>query len=311
MVEHCEILKLLGDSTRLRMLQLLFKEELSVAELQKILNMGQSRISTHLSLLRQAELVNVRKEGKKVFYSYREQPDRAVEGLMQNVFAVTQSQAQVRADFKHLVHILDKRRKVSEEYFNSIAERLGKNYCPGRSWESIGHMLLQLTPNLVFADLGSGEGVIAHLLAKKAKHVYCVDSSPKMVQVGSDIAKKHELVNLTYQLGDIESVPLSDNSIDVAILSQALHHASRPQGAINEAYRILKPGGRLLVLDLKEHKFLKAKELYADRWLGFSENTLYQYLKAAGFQQIDVYSASKETREPFFETLLAAGTKGS
>lgn len=100
-----------------------------------------------------------------------------------------------------------------------------------------------------------------------------------MVEVGTELAKKNGLLNLTYRLGDIETVPLADKSVDLAILSQALHHAQHPQTAVNEAYRILRPGGQLLILDLNEHAFEKARELYADVWLGFKESALHAFLK--------------------------------
>jgi ArsR family transcriptional regulator len=130
-----------------------------------------------------------------------------------------------------------------------------------------------------------------------------------MVEVGTDLAKKNDLANLTYKLGDIEKVPLSDASVDVAILSQALHHAQHPQIAIQEAFRILKPEGQILILDLNEHTFEKAREIYADVWLGFKESVLHQFLKKAGFQNVEVSLAAKETSEPYFETLLATGFK--
>jgi len=130
-----------------------------------------------------------------------------------------------------------------------------------------------------------------------------------MVEVGAELAKKNGLDNLTYKLGDIEDIPLPDKSVDLAILSQALHHAQHPQRAVDEAFRILKPGGQLLVLDLAEHDFEKARELYADLWLGFTESTLHGFLKKSGFNKVEVTPVAKETTEPFFETLLASGLK--
>jgi ArsR family transcriptional regulator len=132
-----------------------------------------------------------------------------------------------------------------------------------------------------------------------------------MVEVGTELARKNDLANLTYRLGDIEQVPLPDESVDLAILSQALHHAQHPQRAVDEAYRILRPGGQLLVLELAEHDFEKARELYADLWLGFNEGTLDTFLKKARFVKVEVTSVSKEAVEPHFETLLASGTKAS
>src|SRR5690606_121392 len=144
-----------------------------------------------------------------------------------------------------------------------------RNYCPGRSWEAIGHLALRLTPRITIADLGAGEGLISQLLARRAEKVWCIDNSPRMVEVGTALAARNGLSNLTYKLGDIEAVPLPDRSVDVAILSQALHHAQHPQTAVGEAARILRPGGQIVILDLKEHGFEKARELYADVWLGF------------------------------------------
>ena len=128
-----------------------------------------------------------------------------------------------------------------------------------------------------------------------------------MVEVGTELAAKNGLANLEYRLGDIEKVPLPDQSVDLAILSQALHHARHPQVAVAEAFRILKPGGTVLVLDLKEHAFEKAQDLYADLWLGFKESTLHSFLKTAGFIKVEVTAVAREDNEPHFETLLATG----
>ena len=171
--------------------------------------------------------------------------------------------------------------------------------------------MLHLVPRIRVADLGAGEGLISQLLAQRAEHVYCIDNSPRMVEVGSELAQKNGLDNLQYLLGDIEQVPLPGASVDLALLSQALHHSIHPEKTIREAFRILAPGGRLVALDLKEHSFEKARELYADHWLGFSENQLHAWLKSAGFEQVKVATVAKEEIEPQFETLLATGIKPS
>lgn len=309
MADSWETLKLLADSTRVRILALLMDEELSVAELQEVLDMGQSRISSHLGLLRQGELVKDRREGKKTFYALNVESDPLAGALLKAAYAAVAKTEEVANDRANLKRILEKRKQKSEQYFNSVAGRLGKNYCPGRSWEAIGHFLLHLTPKIKIADLGAGEGLVSQLLANRAESVVCVDNSPKMVEFGSELAAKNGFSNLSYKLGDIEQVPLQDKSVDLALLSQALHHAQHPQAAVQEAYRILKPGGQLIIIDLLEHHFEKARELYADLWLGFSENTLYQCLRAAGFQQVKVDVVARETQEPNFETVLASGIK--
>ncbi len=302
-------LKVLSDSTRLRLLALLLREELAVTELQEILGMAQSRISSQLALLRQAGYVSDRRDGKKAFYSVRGTLAPRQLALLRTAAESVSDLSESVEDRANLDRVLSKRRRASEQYFNLIAGRLGKGYCPGRNWESIGHLALRLVPGITVADLGAGEGLISQLLAHRAERVWCIDNSPKMVEVGTELAKKNRLANLAYRLGDIEQVPLPDRSVDVAILSQALHHASHPQTAVNEAFRILKPGGQILVLDLKEHGFEKARELYGDLWLGFKESALHGFLKKAGFQQVEVTTVSRENQEPHFETLLASGTK--
>ena len=304
-----DILKTLSDPTRLRLLALVMREELSVAELQEILGMGQSRISSQLALLRGVNLVTDRREGKKAFYSLRPAiPSKSLALLRAAIDSVADLPT-LAEDRGNLDRILQKRRRVSEQYFNLIAGRLGKNHCPGRSWEAIGHLALRLTPAIDIADLGAGEGLVSQLLAHRARQVWCIDNSVKMVEVGTELAKKNGLDNLVYKLGDIENVPLPDKSVDLAILSQALHHAQHPQTAVNEAFRILRPGGQLLVLDLNEHTFAKARELYADVWLGFRESALHTFLKKAGLTKVEVAAVAKESTEPHFETLLASGIK--
>ncbi len=280
-----------------------------MAELQDILGMGQSRISSQLALLRQANLVTDRREGKNAFYSLRTSVAPKTVLLVKAAIDSVGELPVMADDREALDRALQKRRRTQEQYFNLIAGRLGKNYCPGRSWEAIGHLALRLTPAIDIADLGAGEGLLSQLLAQRARQVWCIDNSPRMVEVGTDLAMKNGLDNLGYKLGDIEKVPLPDKSVDLAILSQALHHAQRPQLAVNEAFRILRPGGQLLILDLNEHAFEKAREVYADVWLGFKESALHALLKKAGFAKVEVTAVAREASEPHFETLLASGVK--
>jgi len=304
-----DTLKLLADPTRLRIVRLILREELSVAELQEILDMGQSRISSHLGLLRQGGVVLDRKDGKRTFYTLAPEMPASDRALIHAACEAIAGSTEVRDDEAHLERIIEKRRRETEAYFNAVAGRLGEKYCPGRSWQGLGHALLHLVPRVRIADLGAGEGTVSQLLARKAEHIYCIDNSPKMVEVGQALAKKQGIRNLEYLVGDIEKVPLPDASVDIALMSQALHHAIRPVEAVREAHRILKPGGRLLILDLAEHTFEKARELYADQWLGFKENTLYRLLKDRGFANIEVSIVAKEEREPWFETILASAIR--
>ena len=293
-----EVLQVLSDTTRLRMLRLLHQDELSVAELQEILEMGQSRISSHLSLLRRFNLVADRKEGKKTYYTL-EISESPYFQMIRMAISMESNEDFWESDQSGLVRIMDRRKRDTERYFDEVAERLGKNYVPGRSWDAIGHFLLRLVPKISIADLGAGEGMISQLLAERASKVFCIDSSKSMVRLGTQLAKKKNFTNLVYKLGDIEKVPLKARSVDLALMSQSLHHALKPERALGEAFRILKPGGQLIVLDLKKHQFEKAHELYKDQWLGFAENNLYRMIRKAGFKRAKVEVVAKENKEPF------------
>jgi ubiquinone/menaquinone biosynthesis C-methylase UbiE len=303
-----EVLQLLSDSTRLRMLRLLGQEELSVAELQEILEMGQSRISSHLGLLRRNQLVVDRKDGKRTYYKLSIDSSSTHE-FIRLALSEDSEEEFWESDQSALSRIVDRRRLESQRYFDEVAERLGKNYVPGRTWEAIGHFLFRLVPPITIVDLGAGDGMISQLLADRAKKVICVDSSKSMVRLGTDLAKRKGLGNLEYKLGDLEKIPLDDNSVDLALMSQSLHHALRPESALQEAHRVLKPRGQLMVIDLKKHHFEKARELYGDHWLGFGENELYRMLVDSGFSEAKVEVVAKEKKKPFFETLLATGEK--
>ena len=164
-------------------------------------------------------------------------------------------------------------------------------------------------PPLVVADLGAGEGLLSELLARRCKKVIAVDNSEKIVAFGAAKAKKNGLKNLEFRLGDLQSPPIEANSVDLVILSQALHHAEVPADAIAAAHKILKPGGQILILDLLKHNFDKARELYGDRWLGFAESDLHRWLEAAGFKKIEISIVAAEEQPPHFQTILAGGEK--
>lgn len=302
------LLRLLADETRLRLLLLLEEEELSVAELQEILGMGQSRISSHLAQLKRAGLVGDRRSGKNVYYG----PAKAsanLERVREMVRLLARELPPVGRDRNALKLVLRKRQDKAREYFDELAGKFGRSYVPGRSWQALAHALIPLIPAGVIVDLGAGEGTLSQLLASNARKVIAVDNSPKMVEFGSKLARKHGFKNLEYRLGDIEDPPVENNTVDLAVFSQALHHAIHPERAIAAAHRMLKKNGRILILDLLAHRFEKARELYADHWLGFSEVHLEELLRQAGFQKIDVRVVSRERQSPHFQTVFATGVK--
>lgn len=296
-------MRVLADVSRLRLLLLLEREELSVAELQEILAMGQSRISTHLAQLKQAGLVEDRKQGKNSLYRLK---DREWVDLLA---AAAKEVPEAADDAKALQLVLEKRRDKVRGYFDELAGKFGRQYVPGRSWKGLAETLLQLMPPMTVADLGAGEGTFSQLLAQRAERVIAVDNSAKMVEFGSRLAAENGLTNLEYRLGDLEEPPIEPGSIDLAFFSQSLHHALHPGRAVAAAHRLLKPGGRIVVLDLKRHGFEQAREMYADTWLGFSEVELRGFLEKAGFGEVQSWIVDRERQAPAFETILAMGRK--
>jgi ArsR family transcriptional regulator len=302
-------LRILSDPTRIRILHLLRAEELSVVELQDILGMGQSRISTHLSQLRQAGLVVDRRVGKNSIYAFDSEVDD-IEGTLLAILDKAAGEVEEIADDRAAMELsLAKRRDKARAYFDALAGKFGKTYLPGRSWKALGESLLKLMPPMVIADLGAGEGTFSQLLAQRAELVIAVDNSEKMVEFGSQVAKENGYENLEYRLGGIEEPPIKDESVDLAFFSQSLHHAEKPAEAVAAAHRILKPGGRIVILDLLKHQFEEARELYADHWLGFSELDISRFLNEQKFQDIDISVVDREADPPNFQTLMAIATK--
>jgi ubiquinone/menaquinone biosynthesis C-methylase UbiE len=311
MASTINLLRLLADPTRLRLLLLLEEEELSVAELQEIMGMGQSRISSHLAQLKRAGMVSDRRAGKNVYYGRAKRVGRngALGRVNEIVRALARELPETSRDRTALKLALRKRQDHAREYFDELAGKFGRSYVPGRSWQALAHTLITLLPPLTVADLGAGEGTLSQLLAKNSRKVIAIDNSPKMVEFGSQLAKKHGFKNLEYRLGDIQDPPIAKNSVDLAVFSQALHHAIRPERAIASAYRMLRKNGRVVILDLLSHRFEKARELYADHWLGFSEIQLHELLEEAGFRNIDVRVVAREKQSPHFQTVFATGVK--
>jgi ArsR family transcriptional regulator len=288
---------------------LLEQDELSVNELQEITRMGQSRISTHLGLLLDSSLVESRREGKRTFYKLSKNTSDVAAQFMQLAIRGSKELPEHGDDQINLKRILNRRREQAQVYFNQIAGRFDRVYGPGRSWEAFGHLLLRILPPLTVADLGSGEGLLSELLARRCKKVIAVDNSEKIVAFGAAKAKKNNLKNLEFRLGDLEKPPIEPESVELVILSQALHHAREPGKAILSAHKILKAGGQIMILDLLKHDFKRAHELYGDVWPGFAESDLHRWLEEAGFKKIEISVVAQEEQPPHFQTLLAGAVK--
>jgi ubiquinone/menaquinone biosynthesis C-methylase UbiE len=302
-------LRAMSDETRLRILALLEKSELSVRELQEITRLSQSGISTHLGLLQDAGLVQSRREGKSTFYRPSQDSDGSAAQFLKLALQGAVELPGHAGDLINLKRILKRRHERDQVYFNQVAGRFDRVYGPGRSWQGFGHLLLRIIPPLVVADLGSGEGLLSELLARRCKKVIAVDNSEKIVAFGAAKARKNGLKNLEFRLGDLQNPPIEPGSVDLVILSQALHHAADPAAALSASCRLLRAHGQILILDLLKHRFEKARDSYGDRWLGFAESDLQRWLEGAGFRKIEISVVAREDEPPHFQTVLAGGER--
>jgi len=297
-------LKALGDETRLRILHLLSLGELSVSDLMEVLNLGQSRTSTHLNLLKEVGLVKDRKAGRRSYYSLAAGGD-----LLGQVLDEHEGDPELAADRAGFEALQRRRQEESKSYFDRVAATFGEQGLPGRTWEGFARGTLRLLPRARYVDLGVGDGLMTLLLAEVAESVTAVDLSAEMLSQLRARATRRGIENVETVEGPIEDLPLPAASFDVAVLSQALHHADSPEKALREAHRVLAPGGRVLVLDLLAHGEEWVREQLHDRHLGFTEAALEELLLGAGFDPVSVERAARDPQPPHFMTLLATGTK--
>jgi len=251
-------------------------------------------------------LVEDRRTGKNILYRLN---PAGVGSLLPVLREGAAEIPEAQKDLRALELVLKKRQDKMRSYFDELAGKFGRHYVPGRSWKALADALLHLLPPVVVADLGAGEGTMSQLLARRARQVIAIDNSEKMVDFGKALAAEHGLENLDFRKGDLEELPIESDSVDVALFSQSLHHAQHPAKAVEEASRILRPNGRILVLDLLRHQFEEAREMYADVWLGFTEVELDGFLRQAGFENVQTSIVDRGRETPNFATVLAVGDK--
>jgi len=301
-----DIFKALSDEVRLRILRALFSAELSVAELVTVLKLPQSTVSRHLKPLRDADLVESRREGTSVYY----RRGSALQDLsfFQMLDGRVKEVAGAAGDLAAVRRVLESRRRKSREFFDRVAGRYGTLTQPGGGWEALASILAAGFADRTVVDLGAGEGGLTLLLARYARITYAVDQSPRMLTHVAEKAAEHNLdARVQTVEGDLEEVPLPANVAEAVFLSQALHHAARPEAAVKEAARLLKPGGWLLILDLARHEQEWVREEWADQWLGFDEVEIKSWLDSAGLMLADLRRLPGAT--PELGVLLAAARK--
>jgi len=299
------VLRLLADATRVRLLALLEREELTVAELAAILHLAQPRVSTHLAKLKEASLVRDRRAGVSAYYRANAEFDPRMQGL---IAALRESidDAMLRADAARLPTVLAQRAGEAG-WADTVAGDMERHYSPGRTWETLARALLQLLETGDVLDIASGDGVTAELLAPHAHSVTCVDSSLRVVE-----AARQRLVpftNVRVMQGDMHALDIADGSFDLVLLLHALTYSTQPEKVFTETARVLRPGGRVLVATLGQHDHPAAVEPFDHRNLGFSTEALEQMAVEAGLSVVSATSISRERRAPHFEVLSLVARK--
>jgi ubiquinone/menaquinone biosynthesis C-methylase UbiE/DNA-binding transcriptional ArsR family regulator len=300
---HC---RLLADTTRLRLLLLLEREELSVAELSAITQLAQPRVSTHLARLKEAELVVDRREGVFVYYriaSTIEDPS------LKAMWAVLREGTQdpiIAQDLSRIPAVLNKRMGGST-WADAVAGDMERHYSPGRTWEATGRSLVQMVDPGHVLDIASGDGALAELLSPVSLSVTCLDLSERVVEAGRKRLATNG--NVTFNIGDMHELPVESGFFDTVLLMHALTYTNQPGKVFAEVFRALKPGGKLLAVTLNEHSHEKAVQPFDHVNLGYAPEALTSICKKSGFEVISCLVSTVEKRTPNFAVLTLSARK--
>jgi SAM-dependent methyltransferase len=301
-----DLCRLLGDPTRIRLLALLAHEELTVAELTQVTGLAQSRVSTHLGKLKDADMVHVRRSGPASFYGLRvaampEHLRRFWQDLESSLHDPTLARDLERA--RELVAA----RAAAATWADSIAGQMQRHYSPGRTWESFARGLVGLLRLGRVVDVASGDGALSELVAPRAEQVTCVDLSRAVVEAGRQ--RLLHLENVRFVQGDMHALPLPDAAFDQVLLMNALTYAKDAAKVLREAARVLRPGGDLVLTTLDAHAHAEAVAAYEHVNLGFTPRHLFELLRAAGLEPATCQVTHEETRTPHFRVITAQATK--
>jgi ArsR family transcriptional regulator len=308
MREAATTFRLLADPARLRLLRALAQDRFNVTELTAILGLAQSGVSRHLGLLKDAGLVTEEREGG--FAYYRLPTDAEREGrsplwdLLDRQFAAPLDDRATREDDARLRDLLRQRK----ERFDAHGDV--RQIVPGRSWAAWARALGHLLPALDVADIGCGDGYLTLEAARWARSVTGIDRSDDVLERARGLAARRHVANVEWKKGDLTRLPLRDGSVDLALLAQSLHFARDPERAVAEAVRVLRPGGRVLILDLKTHRETWVRSRYGDQRLGFSPSELDRLLTGAGLTGVRVSVGASHAGDPF-TVLIASGARGT
>ena len=299
-------LKTLADATRVRLLALLEREELTVAELSSITRLAQPRVSTHLARLKEAGLVRDRRAGVSAYYRFDEESLDPAQRALWRALREGSDDPLLRKDAERIPGVLAAR-AADANWADSVAGDMERHYSPGRTWEALARTALPLLAPGRVLDIASGDGVLAELLAPHSQEYICVDASARVVAAASERLRR--FAHVVVREGDMHALPFEDGHFDLVVLMHALTYAAHPAVAVAEAARVLRPGGRLLLSSLARHEHRAAVEAYGHVNLGFTDKELRKFAEKAGLEVGSCDVVTREKRPPHFEVISLIGTK--
>ena len=299
-------LKVFADATRVRLLALLAREELTVAELSAITQLAQPRVSTHLAKLKEAGLVRDRRAGVSAYYRFDEDNLDAVQRELWRSLRDGSDDPLLRQDAERVASVLANR-AADQNWADSVAGDMERHYSPGRTWEALARTALPLLETGDVLDIASGDGVLAELLSPHSNRYICIDTSARVVAAAGERLRRFP--NVEVREGDMHALPFKDASFDLVVLMHALTYSTKPAQAVAEAARVLRRGGRLLLSSLAKHEHRSVVEAYSHVNLGFSEKELRKFAEKAGLEVGKAETVTRERRPPHFEVLSLTALK--
>lgn len=287
-MEFVRALKALADPQRLRILAAVSEEELTVGEVQEVVQSAQSSVSRNLSILRAAGFVQDRREGTSVYFSTRREMPESVRELFQSLQSRLEGIPEIKRDHERLAGCRRRRLQRSKSYFESVAgdwEKIRKSYFDDRVTSLAIEKLLPR--RLIIADVGCGTGTLSFELARFAQQVIGIDLSKEMLRRARAVANERAIVNVEFREGDALKLPLRPASVDAAFCVMVLHFLPEPERAITELCRITRPGGSVILVDLVQHNQGWMREQMAHHWLGFDQATIEKWFRLGGAEAVD------------------------
>lgn len=300
--QSTDVCRLLADNSRLRLLLLLEQYPLSISELTEITGLTQGRVSTHLTKLVRAGLAETQRDPGAAAARYRTAEQKGDAGEVWQLMRSRIADQQVALDLERAQEVV-RRRKSSQTWAESVAGRMERHYSPGRTWEATANALIGLLNLGDVLDLASGDGVLAELLADRARSVVCVDISAKILAAAGSRLRRRPKVQLCQ--ADMHALPFGPECFDQIFVMHALPYTNEPETVLKQCTRMLRPGGFLIVATLNAHQHSEAMEAYDHVNRGIAVDVLRTILKRNGLAILQCRVTSREQRPPYFKVITA------